>query len=242
MLTALRLKFEAKHVKVVHRSEEGCTATHLSSLPRSMLLTFSGYFRAGWDLMSEMDKGQLAAGSRNMIVSGCEYGAVSGIFDMVKWWCDGVRTVPDYPKERLFIDMYRLHDAAKMLRVPNAMLDVIEDRLDEIEESWFPEIKELVAVYADFPNDHCARRHTLKSWTTAYLEGETDVEEDIGELFEDHAELLRDVDDTIAAMQEQRYVKRYQDEEMNNGEVEREPATAVEAGTGGWKGFQLPLR
>lgn len=129
-----------------------------------------------------------------------------------------------------------------MLRVPGAMLDVIEDRLDDMRESWFPEIAEFVAVYADFPEDYCARQHTVKTWTTAYLDGESDVEEDISELFQDHTELLHDVNDAIADLQEQRYVKRYQDEEMNDGEVEGEPATAVEALTVGWEGVELPNR
>ena len=175
-------------------------------------------------------------------VIGCEYGAVSGVFAMMEWWCDGLHAVPNYEESRMFVGVFQLHDAALMLKVPNAMLKVIEDRLDEIRELEIPEIVDLVAVYENFSKDHVARRHTLEAWAMAYVGGETDVEDSISELFRHQPELLQDVNDAIPEKQERRYVSRYQDDEMDDGEGNGEATNSSGIAIGGWEGVTLPLR
>lgn len=62
MLTLSRLKFDDKHVNVMHYLEDGCTGTHIGSPPRSMLLAFFGLFRDRLNEILDMEKAQGSGG------------------------------------------------------------------------------------------------------------------------------------------------------------------------------------
>jgi hypothetical protein len=90
---------------------------------------------------------------------------------MVKWCCDGVKTVPDYPGEKIFCDLYHLRQAALILKVPKAMVQAIDDRLISTSSFLGLGINDMIKIYEDFPEDHHARSEVVGIWAHAHVNG-----------------------------------------------------------------------
>jgi hypothetical protein len=135
-----------------------------------MLLAFSGYIRERSTVIEAYAE-RSGDGACTLEVLGGESNAIEGIFAMMKWWCDGVRTGPDYPAETIFCDLYHLRQAALVLQVPKAMIQVIDDRFITASNSLVPTINDMIKIYEDFPEYHNARSEIVSLWTNAHARG-----------------------------------------------------------------------
>ena len=178
-----------------------------------MLRTFFGYMRhalrdhnrkvpkgndlegndsEGDDSESDDSKGAV----RYYMVVGGSFEGIAAVFAMMRWWCDGIQTVPDFGESTLFTDLFQLWDAAKILQVPDAMWEVIERRITEVTEEYIPSLEDLKAAYDDFDfaPGHPVRFHTVNAWAEACLDGCTDLEGvDLEDLFGDRLQLQKDL-------------------------------------------------
>ena len=79
-------------------------------------------------------------------VGGDRSGVVS-LLCMMDWWCDGLKTVPHYPKQTLFTNLYHLLFATILLNVPRLVAEVVGDGLRDANFIIIPEKTDLEAAY-----------------------------------------------------------------------------------------------
>jgi hypothetical protein len=135
-----------------------------------MLLPFSGYIRER-SAVTEAYAERFGGGACTLEVIGGESNAMEEILSMMKWWGDGVKTVPEYPAETIFCDLYHLSEAALVLKVPSAMVQVIDDRLISASSNLVPGINDMIKIYEDFPADHYALWEVVGIWAHAHVNG-----------------------------------------------------------------------
>lgn len=218
----------------------------LDAPPVSMLLTFSGHFRSRRDEIAEIQQiNSTGDGHCFYVLHGGRASGVADVFNMMQSWCDGNKTVPTYPETRLFFSLFQLYEAAKVLQVPDPMIEMIQERLKEVIETEAPDDEDLAEGYDDFPafpEGHEARRLTLYAWMEGYANDSPDLEEDVSELFKDIPDLQRDVNDAIATRKQRWGLDQMRDSVEEIGEGQRAAEATTDAGLGRWSQVTLPLR